>query len=688
VTFCLALEEVRAGDERRIGGKARSLLRLGAAGLRVPRAFAITTDLFHALRGDGPALPRAIEDEASAAVALEAARHVEAAPWPTSFLAELASALAALGAPTDARFAVRSSATLEDRADAVGAGIFLSRTNVTADEVPAAVRAVLAAALEPAALAYASRRGLPASDLEMAVLVHAFTPGDAAGTAAFEPGAQEQPLIDETGRASVRARETIAAAARALAGRLGTVEVEWVTTRDEVLFLQQRPYRAPARRAWSGASALADGAWRWDAAHNPLPLSPAQAGLVALVDSRCRTGLRQRVVGGYLFHASAPRATPTAEPAEALRALTREADARRAALGPEPSLEDAIEAFEGVYEPLFGVVQPATRAARDAMAAFLRAHGLGEALADLLRGVGSRASERRRRADAIAAAHEASERDAAIAAYLERFGDEAPTWDLATPTYAETPTVLLRLSREAARADAADDATADDAADARLAAALPLAARDEGRRLLAAARAAAAVAEDDDALYARAQTAVRHALLREGRRLQAENLLARADDVFWLPLETVRRSARGAETLTPAGVTHAIAAARADDARALGDPPPLPGARADDARTGDLRGRAASSGRAFGAVHIHVPGRAVPAGAVLVARALLPTELPLLEPVALVVETGGPLGHVAAQARERGLPAVVDAAGACAAFRTGDRVLVDGDAGIVVRIDS
>ncbi len=88
-------------------------------------------------------------------------------------------------------------------------------------------------------------------------------------------------------------------------------------------------------------------------------------------------------------------------------------------------------------------------------------------------------------------------------------------------------------------------------------------------------------------------------------------------------------------------------------------------------------------------MHIHEPGGAtpVPAGAILIARTLLPTELPLaLSPAALVVETGGPLGHVAAQARERGLPAVVDAAGACAAFREGDAVLVDGDAGLVIRV--
>ena len=77
----------------------------------------------------------------------------------------------------------------------------------------------------------------------------------------------------------------------------------------------------------------------------------------------------------------------------------------------------------------------------------------------------------------------------------------------------------------------------------------------------------------------------------------------------------------------------------------------------------------------------------MPVGAILVARTLLPTELPLVAPAAIIVETGGVLGHVAAQARERGLPAIVDAPGAVTAFRAGDRVLVDGDAAVAIRLD-
>jgi pyruvate,water dikinase len=682
VSFCVELDRARADDEP-IGGKARSLVRLAAAGLPVPRAFAVTSSVFRSLRAAGPPLPADLAHAAEGTLAAigEAAAALAAAPWPDGFEAELAAALARAGGRRDARFSVRSSATLEDRADALGAGLFLSRTDVPVAEVAAAVRDVLVATLAPAPLAYAARRGLPPPELAMAVLVHPFTRGEASGTAAFDPAApgHDAPLVEVTaGTLGAAARALVAKAAGALAAREGSIELEWVATGTSVLFLQLRPYRAPVRRPWTHAGALAEGGpWTWDAAHNPLPLSPAQAGLVALVDERCRTPFRQRVAGGYLFTAPARETRPATPPAaapSALRALAGDADARLAALGPEASLEDALALFVAVYEPLYGAIQPAARDARDALAAFLAAQGPAVSVAALLRGVPSLATERARRAAAIASTSDPGERAAAVAAYLALFGDEVPVWDVAAPTFAEDPTRLQRLvAAPPAALEAPDDPP------------LP----GEGRALLAAARAAAAAAEDDDVLYARVQSGVRRALLREGRRLQSQNLLARPEDVFWLPLETVRRNAGGVEPLTLAAVTHAVATAREAHAAALADPPPLgPRAEGVDVRAGGVRGRAASGGRAVGPVHLHDPTGAspVPAGAILVARTLLPTELPLVAPAAIVVETGGILGHVAALARERNLPAIVDAAGAVTAFRTGDRVLVDGDAGVAVRL--
>jgi pyruvate,water dikinase len=684
MTWLHRLDEITEPAQEEIGGKARSLARLAEAGLPVPPALVISADLFRRLREVGPPLPATL-DGADALAAVERARaalRAASLSLPPALLAVLPAELDALAARAtgSASYAVRSSAALEDRAGASAAGVFLSRLAVPAAEVPAAIRAVLASALSPAAVAYGFAHGLRPDELEMAVLIHPFTPGDAAGGAAFDPAAQPDPVVEPAGTppASAAARATIVAAARALVARHGASEIEWVSTGDRVLFLQLRPYRFAAAPRWRWAGEIADRPWVWDVAHNPLPVSPAQAGLVALVDARCRTPFRQRVAGGYLFVAPtapapalATAATATAAAMDELRALA--GDARLGA--PSPSLEAALDLFVSIYEPLFARVQPAARAARDALAAFLRAHQphAQPRLPELLAGVPSLATERARRASEIARTH-------AIADYLALFGDEAPAWDVAVPTYAEDPAPLARITLTEAAAPGSDAA----AAAAEIRAALPQHLGAEWDRVLAEARAAAAVSEDDDAVYARAQAVVRRALLREGQRLAAARVLERREDVFWLPLEAVRADARGAAPLDRATALRTVADARRAHDEALADPPPLVPAAAGASTPALIRGQPGAPGRVLGRACLHA--RQPAAGEVLIARTLLPTELPLLSPAALVIEAGGALGHVAAQARERGIPAVVGAAGALAALRDGDRVLIDGDSGLVVKL--
>jgi phosphoenolpyruvate synthase/pyruvate phosphate dikinase len=53
---------------------------------------------------------------------------------------------------------------------------------------------------------------------------------------------------------------------------------------------------------------------------------------------------------------------------------------------------------------------------------------------------------------------------------------------------------------------------------------------------------------------------------------------------------------------------------------------------------------------------------------------------------AVVTELGGALSHAALVAREYGLPAVANVPGITRALKTGDRVRVDGDHGIIERI--
>ena len=344
---------------------------------------------------------------------------------------------------------------------------------------------------------------------------------------------------------------------------------------------------------------------------------------------------------------------------------------------PTPTLEQALETFVAIYQPLFGVVQPNSRAATGVLAAFLRRSGF-----DPRRCCPSccRASRRRRRS--ARAAHgrsptavdpEAARRRAGRS-YLDEFGDEAPRWDVAAPTWRERSSSLERLMRNTNVGAPIDDHSWREAADA-VRARLPDDGHAEWESRLSVARRAAAVAEDDDALYARLQAHVRRALLREGERLWQSGVLADPNEVFWLPIEAVRKDARGEAPLGFEEAALALAAARSADAEARTNPPPLGAADTLDVGTDVVRGRPGSAGARIGPVRIYRGDHDHDHDGehVLVARTLLPTELPLLSPAAIVVETGGVLDHVAAQARERAIPAVVGAVGACRACATAIR---------------
>ncbi len=700
-------------DDDAQGGKARSLARLRSAGLPIPTAFVVTDALFRALRAGGPRLPAQI-DEAGLAALDQAAAALGAASWPTGFLEQLSRRLAALGC---ARFAVRSSFAAEDDAGAAAAGVYESRLDVPDAEVPRAIRQVLCSALAPGAAAYSLARRVEPGMGPVAVLVHPFLPG-VSGSAAFDPGRQPAPLLTvRHGALADAAAATIREAVRTLAQRRGPVEVEWVAhdrvsggrlclpeldaggsgnpprvpDQNGVTFLQLRSYLAPRPALpWAGLSELPAGEnpdlWRWDAAHNPLPLSPAQTGLVALVDDLCRTGSRQRVLGHYLFVAAGGQAPPCELAPEDTRAafesLKEETEAGLAGLGASADLEDVLSFFARVYEQLMGVIQPAVKAGRAALQRFLAANAPAALprLPDLLSGVESLAAERLRRAQMLLAANGAAQRPDALAHYLDLFGDEPPTWDVATPTFRET----LRSPTGARPVPAVPATWADMAADvaADVASALPQESAAAFRKLLDTARQCAALAEDDDWLYARTQAAVRRGLLALGQGLVDEGALDDPGDVFFWPLDVARAAAAGH---APRADGRLLArSGRVAYEAALHDPP-----TAEALASGSvvLRG-AGSGGRALGRVwryDLHA-ARSLPPDAVLVAMTLLPTELPLLAPAALVTETGGPLDHVAAQARERALPAVVGVAGARQALEQGEPVLVDADRGLVVRL--
>jgi len=707
------------------------------------------------LRAAGPPLPdrlASIED----LTALDLAREsLLCTPAPPGFESELSSALDALeqtasvgtGIPErETTYAVRSSGEREDRAGTLGAGIYASLLRVPRAQVPGAVRQVLASFLTPAAWVYGldwsgpprAQQRPETSKLAGAVLIHVFVAGEASGTAALFSDSEAAAVRIDTSTPTLArpAQARIQAAARASVAAAGPSELEWVATGEAVTFLQWRPYRpapAPASAADASLASIREpdgdkqsstdsfaevmgpsapgGAWTWDAVHNPLPLSPAQAGLVELVDANCPTRFRQRVVNGYLFYRSSSGATPPgegpeADPRAAFELLRADLEPRLDALGAEPSLEAALGLFVAAYTPLYGKIGPACVAARQALAELVarrfpeQAHDLP---ARLLSGVSSAATARRLAVAEIAGAASTARRQAAVHTYLLRFGDESPRWDVAEPTLRERPERLLLLATATGATGRAEIAAAPDT---ELAATtrecrdrLSPDERTVFDTLLCSARGAVALGEDDDALYARLQTAVRRALLAVARRLVSSGKLDEVDDVFYLPLSTIRLLGDGSGGPPPQGTTlpppavgdgsripnlrPLVVSGRRAFGRARQAPPPVPG----EVGARVVRGQSGSGGRALGRAVHHPPSAPLGGDAILIAGTLLPTELPLLWPGALVIESGGPLGHVAAQARERGIPAVVGAAGALAAIPEGALILVDGDRGEIVHLD-
>ncbi len=672
-----------AAADASLGGKARSLARLAGAGLLTPRGFAVTDALFRTLCPT-IALPATFGDATWAALA-QYRKQVEYAPWPEGFAAQLDARLRDVGAD---RFSVRSSFAREDMAGALAAGVYESYVDLPAAEVGHAIRRVLASALSPGAAAYAMAHGHEAGEAPVAVLIHAYVAGLAEGSAAFAPDAQAEPeVMIRRGALPAEADTLLRAALEELVRGLGPAEIEWVLSEQGLVYLQARPFQSkPPSVEWLGWKDLAEGedraAWRWDAAHNPLPLSPAQAGLVEFVDQHCRIGIRQRVLGGYLFYASDEREVPPAPELTArdyFEKLRADLETALSALGQAPKLEEALSLFASAYQRIFGVLQPMLKRTRRRLQDFLRDHAQGQLplLPALLAGVPSMAEERRRHAAAIRLAETDAERSLATDAYLRLFGDESAIWDVSAPTYAEDRSPLLLD-----RGGGCEACTLDwQAANAQVTTQLPRDRREEWHGLLPLARDAISLSEGDDWLYARAQAVIRRSLLAMGRDLRRAGRVADESDVFFAPLAVLRGLGSGVER--DLDLVALAATGRTAWLTARKNPPPATAHANDKAARGHGTG-----GQAMGRIVLHRSGelRPLPADAVLLARTLLPTELPLVTPAAIVTETGGPLDHVAAQARERGIPAVIGAAGAVDTFADGDLVLVDADQGLVVRL--
>ena len=182
-----------AADAGLVGGKAASLGELSRAGVTVPPGFAVTTRAFTTALAavDSGGARRAGIEALSAAdlagIAAAAARFralVADAPLPGEVVAAIEAGYAALagGGPGDPDVAVRSSATVEDSAEASFAGLqdtYLGLSGAAA--VVDHVRRCWASLYNDESVAYRRRLALPEAGVAMAVVVQRMVAPRAAG---------------------------------------------------------------------------------------------------------------------------------------------------------------------------------------------------------------------------------------------------------------------------------------------------------------------------------------------------------------------------------------------------------------------------------------------------------------------------------------------------------------------------
>lgn len=187
---------------------------------------------------------------------------------------------------------------------------------------------------------------------------------------------------------------------------------------------------------------------------------------------------------------------------------------------------------------------------------------------------------------------------------------------------------------------------------------------------------------------------LRMMLLELGRKLADSSLIADSDDIFFLNQdEIVQLARRQSKTDTK----QVIAARRADYEKWQSISPPSvifgrfnPGTYIPanvNAGANLLNGLAVSPGVVTGRARVILrtdDNEQVEAGDILVAPFTDPGWTPYFIPAGgIVMDQGGLLSHGAIIAREYGIPAVVNVGNATKIIKTGQRIEVDGDKGIV-----
>jgi pyruvate,water dikinase len=317
----------------------------------------------------------------------------------------------------------------------------------------------------------------------------------------------------------------------------------------------------------------------------------------------------------------------------------------------------------------------------------------------------------------------------AFATYRHEYGCRALRYEVAEPTLGESPELLLRLIRDQVAASFDPEGLAG-ATELRRARAL-----EEANRILASrssqdrerfdqvlrrAQEAYPVREDNEWYTVSAPIALaRFAAQEVGRRLARRGQIEEPEDVFFLEQPEARAALRdGTDRRSLVGRRRGERAwveahpGPSSYGRAPGPPPPLRalpdavrvtneailwyverifeaerGGRPQDVAAGRLSGIGASPGRYTGPARLimdEVEFDRLEVGDVVVCPITSPVWSVVFPSVgALVTDAGGILSHPAIIAREYRVPAVVATGNATSVLRDGQRVTVDGSAGVV-----
>ncbi len=300
-----------------------------------------------------------------------------------------------------------------------------------------------------------------------------------------------------------------------------------------------------------------------------------------------------------------------------------------------------------------------------------------------------------------------------LAEHLNRFGHAVYDLDFAKSLPADDPAPLLETIKYFLAGQARNPYERQSAAaTARQQATQTLLARLKGirrrifTRLVQTAQRYAPLREDALADVGLGWPLLRRLLREIGRRLVTAGVIAEREDVFWLKVDEVEAAARALDAGQPAQDQRRVVAER----RAMWEreqtvtPPvtlPIKGgarflgidwsnwmpARTDQAAGDTIKGIGASPGRVAGVGRvIHGPGEfsRMRQGDILVAKITTPAWTPLFALAAgVVTDVGGPLSHSSIVAREYHIPAVLGTGVATERIRSGQRITVDGDGGVV-----